>query len=91
MIAFDESFLLALEQQRQSASARARQERYLTMLNPLPGERVLDLGCGSGAFCRMLGPLVAPSGRVIGDRPRAASDRPRAAVVHRGAPGRRCL
>ena len=65
-IAFDEFFLLALEQQRQSASARARQEHYVAMLNPLPGERVLDLGCGSGAFCRMLGPLVAPRGRVIG-------------------------
>src|SRR5919199_2669027 len=66
MIEFDETFLLALEEQRTSASARAKQERYLQLLTPSPGERVLDLGCGSGGFGRVVAPLVAPGGRVIG-------------------------
>ena len=66
MIEFDETFLLALEEQRKSASARAKQERYLQLLTPSPGERVLDLGCGSGGFGRVVAPLVAPGGRVIG-------------------------
>lgn len=66
MIAFDEPFLLALEAQRRSAHARAKQERYLALLQPQPGQRVLDLGCGGGDLCRALAPLVAPGGRVIG-------------------------
>lgn len=66
MIEFDESFLLALEEQRRSASARTKQERYLRLLQPQPGQHVLDLGCGGGEFCWALAPLVAPGGRVIG-------------------------
>jgi len=66
MIRFDEQYLLHLETYRHSASALSRRERYLAMLNPLPGQRILDLGCGSGGFCRVLAPLVSPGGRVIG-------------------------
>lgn len=66
MIEFDEAVLLAMEEQRQSASARDKCARYLAMLAPQPGEQVLDLGCGSGWFCRALAPLVAPGGQVIG-------------------------
>jgi ubiquinone/menaquinone biosynthesis C-methylase UbiE len=66
MIKFDEQFLLHLETYHQSASALAKRERYLTMLNPLPGQQILDLGCGGGDFCRVLAPLVSPGGQVTG-------------------------
>jgi ubiquinone/menaquinone biosynthesis C-methylase UbiE len=66
MIRFDEQYLTHLATYRQSASVLSRRERYLALLNPLPGERILDLGCGSGGFCRVLAPLVSPGGRVIG-------------------------
>jgi arsenite methyltransferase len=66
MIRFDEAYLSQLEIYHQSASALARRERYLALLNPLPGQRILDLGCGGGGFSRVLAPLVSPGGRVIG-------------------------
>jgi arsenite methyltransferase len=60
MIQFDEAYLSQLERYGQSASALTRRERYLALLNPLPGQRILDLGCGSGDLSRVLAPLVAP-------------------------------
>lgn len=66
MIEFDEQFLTHLETYHQSASALAKRERYLTMLNPMPGQQILDLGCGGGDFCRVLAPLVSPGGQVTG-------------------------
>jgi len=63
---FDETFLHDLEVYRQSAFARAKRQRYLTLLNPQPGEQILDLGCGSGEFCRALLPYVAPTGQITG-------------------------
>jgi arsenite methyltransferase len=66
MIRFDERYFLQLEPCRGSVSVLAEQECSLALLNPLPGERILDLGCGVGGFCRGLAPLVAPGGHVIG-------------------------
>lgn len=66
MIRFDEQYLLQLETYRQSASELAKREQYLALLNPLPGQRILDLGCGGGGFCRVLAGLVSPGGRVVG-------------------------
>jgi len=63
---FDETFMRDLEVYRQSAFARAKRQRYLTLLNPQPGEQILDLGCGSGEFCRALLPCVAPTGQITG-------------------------
>ncbi len=34
-----------------------------------PGDRILDVGCGTGYWSRMLAPLVGPEGRVIGVDP----------------------
>lgn len=42
---------------------------YLDLLDIAPGERVLDVGCGSGAVLRDLARRVAPSGRAVGVDP----------------------
>ena len=65
-IAFDEDFLLAMEQQRQSAASRAKFQRQLALIQPQSGERLLDLGCGSGAHARLIAARVAPGGLVVG-------------------------
>lgn len=48
-------------------------------LSPHPGERLLEVGSGTGVICRMVAPLVAPGGSVAGvdvspDFTRLASD-----------------
>jgi len=45
--------------------ADARNE-YLDLLGVSPGERILDVGCGSGAVTRAIAGRVAPSGSVVG-------------------------
>lgn len=52
-------------------------QAVLDLLNPLPGERILDLGCGDGALTER---LVAAGAKVVGvdssvDMVRAAQDR----------------
>lgn len=44
----------------------AVRDAYLTLLGVLPGERVLDVGCGSGAVTRTLAQRVAPGGQAVG-------------------------
>src|SRR4051794_6859242 len=63
---FTEPVLLALETQRRSPSAAAKHSRFLDLLQPVPGEHILDIGFGSGAFCREVAPRVAPRGSVVG-------------------------
>ena len=31
-----------------------------------PGERLLEVGCGSGALCRLMAPALAPGGEIVG-------------------------
>jgi ubiquinone/menaquinone biosynthesis C-methylase UbiE len=40
--------------------------RLLAVVAPHPGERVLEVGSGSGVLCRMAAPAVAPDGLVVG-------------------------
>ena len=63
---FTEPVLLELESQRRSATAVAKRDRVMELLQPAPGEHILDIGCGGGAFCRQIAPLIAPGGSVVG-------------------------
>jgi len=38
----------------------------LDLAKPMPGERVLDIGCGSGETNLLLGEAVGPTGKVMG-------------------------
>ncbi len=50
---------------------RERWERLMALLDPRPGERVLDVGCGRGQPLRFVADRVGPSGRAIGIEPSA--------------------
>jgi SAM-dependent methyltransferase len=54
------------EQARYDQINRGFGERVVGTLAPCPGERVLDVGCGNGALSLAIGPLVAPTGSVLG-------------------------
>ena len=41
-------------------------ETLLELVAPQPGERVLDLACGTGVVARMAAPMVQPGGQVSG-------------------------
>ncbi len=58
-----------LELRANSESEIAAREEYVRLLAVSPGERVLDVGCGTGAATRTLAKGVAPNGRVTGIDP----------------------
>jgi SAM-dependent methyltransferase len=61
-----------LEMRAAVASEIAAREEYVRLLGVSPGERVLDVGCGTGAATRTLAQRVAPNGRVTGVDPSGA-------------------
>ena len=65
-IQFDETLLLEMSTYRQSAKAQDSFSRYLDLLDAQPGQQILDLGCGSGDFCRALVPYITPGGHITG-------------------------
>ena len=73
MFEFTELVLLAIEAQRHSAGGAAKRTRFLDLLDPRRGEQMLDVGSGSGAYCRALAPFVAPDGHVTGIDPSPAA------------------
>lgn len=55
-----------LELRAGAESEIAARDDYVRLLGVAPGERVLDVGCGSGAVTRTLAQRVAPGGRAVG-------------------------
>lgn len=51
---------------RQTNSQPTTVRHMLELLDPRPGDRVLDVGSGSGWTTALLGHLVGPSGSVVG-------------------------
>lgn len=74
---FDEGRARSLAERALELRGRAEDETraraaYLDLLNVVPGERVLDIGCGSGVVTRDLARRVGAGGRVVGLDPSAA-------------------
>ena len=61
-----------LEQRGRSADEVAARNAYLTLLGIRPGERILEVGCGSGVVLRDLARRVAPNGLALGLDPSPA-------------------
>lgn len=40
--------------------------RGIALANPQPGERVLDIACGTGVLTRLVAKSIGPNGRVVG-------------------------
>jgi len=55
-----------LELRARAESEVAVRNEYVGMLGVAPGDRVLDVGCGSGAATRTLARRVVPGGHVVG-------------------------
>jgi SAM-dependent methyltransferase len=55
-----------LELRAGADSEIAVRDEYVSLLGVVPGERVLDVGCGSGAATRTLAQRVCPGGHVVG-------------------------
>ena len=61
---------LALDYERASATRQfAAGQRLVADLAIRPGERVLDVGCGTGLLAQHIADLVGPEGRVLGVDP----------------------
>lgn len=55
-----------LEHRGTAQDEAAARDEYLQLLGIAPGERVLDIGCGSGVVTRAIAARLAPHGRVVG-------------------------
>jgi ubiquinone/menaquinone biosynthesis C-methylase UbiE len=64
-VAFFDSFAERYETWAQGLHARVAR-RLVEWVEPLPGELVLDVGCGTGLVSNRTAELVWPTGRVIG-------------------------
>ena len=55
-----------LEHRARAEDEASARDEYLNLLRLSPGERVLDIGCGSGVVTREIARRVAPDGVVVG-------------------------
>ena len=55
-----------LELRARTEDEIAVREEYQRLLDVKPGERVLDVGCGSGVVTRALAERIAPGGQAVG-------------------------
>lgn len=60
-----------LEHRARAEDETSARDEYLRLLRVSPGERVLDVGCGSGVVTREIAKRVAPGGAVVGVDPSA--------------------
>jgi ubiquinone/menaquinone biosynthesis C-methylase UbiE len=63
---FDSADAQRIDKQYAAPSLVEQRRRTLEALALLPGESVLDIGCGPGYLTREMGEQVAPAGRAIG-------------------------
>jgi ubiquinone/menaquinone biosynthesis C-methylase UbiE len=61
-----------LEHRARAEDERSARDEYLGLLRIASGERVLDVGCGSGVVTRDIAKRVAPGGSVVGLDPSPA-------------------
>jgi ubiquinone/menaquinone biosynthesis C-methylase UbiE len=59
-------YIRFLDEASADESFQAYKRHSFTLLDLRPGQRVLDLGCGTGEDARTLAQLVAPGGSVVG-------------------------
>ncbi|HSB02905.1 MAG TPA: methyltransferase domain-containing protein [Anaerolineales bacterium] len=55
-----------LEERSRSPDMREVNEAVCKVLDPRSGERILEVGCGSGVLCRRMAPHTQPDGYVTG-------------------------
>jgi ubiquinone/menaquinone biosynthesis C-methylase UbiE len=56
----------ALEERAQALDQLQVNEALVDALDPVAGEQILEVGCGSGVLCRQVAPTVAPGGKITG-------------------------
>jgi ubiquinone/menaquinone biosynthesis C-methylase UbiE len=55
-----------LEERSHSPDMQEVNQKLCEVVAPKRGERILEVGCGSGVLCRILAPCLQPDGDVIG-------------------------
>ena len=63
---FDETTAQQLSMIYMTDDIREMQRQYRAWFDPQPGERMLDVGCGTGVNALAIAKLVMPGGKVIG-------------------------
>ena len=63
---FDEKTAQQLSMIYQTDDIKEMQRQYRVWFDPRPGERILDVGCGTGVNDLALGKLVGPAGMIVG-------------------------
>jgi 2-amino-4-hydroxy-6-hydroxymethyldihydropteridine diphosphokinase len=55
-----------LEERSHSPDSVIVNQALVTVLAPLPGERLLEVGSGTGVLCRLIAPRLLPGGNITG-------------------------
>jgi len=63
---FDQKTAQQLSMIYQTDDIKEMQRQYRAWFDPKPGEKILDVGCGTGVNALALSKLVGPSGRIVG-------------------------